>query len=295
MARSCNTLVLAIDGGGTRCRVAACGAGDAVVVETGPANVSTDFDGSVAEIRQGVAALAARSGLEAGVLWAAPTFVGLAGVTGPDIADRLRGALPFGRVRIEDDRIAAVRGVLGGRDGVLAHCGTGSFFGAQTEGVVRLSGGWGAVLGDEASAQWVGRAALRLALETVDGRLAPSPLSMRLLADLDGAPGIVRFAGRARPPDFGALAPQVTEGAKAGDAIALRIMHGGADEIARGLRHLGWRTGRALCLTGGIGPEYAPYLPADLRGCLARAEGTPLDGAISLARELASEGADERR
>jgi glucosamine kinase len=227
-------------------------------------------------------------------VFAAPAFVGLAGVTGPVIAERLRGALPLRHVRIADDRPAAVRGVLGQRDGVIGHCGTGSFYAAQAGGEISLAGGWGPVLGDEASAQWVGRAALRLTLETVDGRLDPAPLSEHLLSRFDGAPGIVEFAGKARPSEFGALAPLVTEAAGRGDALAELIMRQGADEIARAIRHLGWTPRQPVCLTGGIGPHYGRYLPADIQACIASSEGEPLDGAISLAQDFAKEISHER-
>jgi glucosamine kinase len=294
MTEIARTLVLAIDGGGTRCRVAARAGHKIVSVETGPANVSTDLDGAIRQILRGIALLAERMDCPVDVILAAPVFVGLAGVTGPAVADSLRAALPFDLVRVADDRLAAVRGALGRRDGAIGHCGTGSFYAAQTGGEIRLSGGWGPVLGDEASAQWVGRAALRLTLEAVDGRLAASQLSERLLAEFGDASGIVRFAGSARPSEFGALAPLVTDLAGQGDAIAEQIMRQGADEIARGLRHLGWSPGQVVCLTGGIGPHYIPYLPADLRADLAEREGEPLDGAISLALDFAQDIAHER-
>lgn len=293
MNTAANTLVLAIDGGGTRCRIAAHD-GKTVMVETGSANVSTEFDGAIRQILQGLETLAERMGCQVDMLTSAPAFVGLAGVTGPVIAERLHAALPFRRVRIEDDRVAAVRGVLGRRDGVLGHCGTGSFYAGQSGTEIRLSGGWGPILGDEASAQWVGKTALRLVLKTVDGRLSPSPLAERLLSDFGGAVGIVQFAGTARPSEFGALAPRVTEFARRGDAIAETIMTLGAEEIAGGLRHIGWRPGIPVCLTGGIGPCYLPYLSDDLRACLIEREGEPLDGAISLAQDLAMEIANER-
>ncbi len=295
MIDSSPTPVLAIDGGGTRCRVA-LGTGDAITaIETGSANVSTDFDGSVRQILEGLDRLAERLAWPLDRLTALPAFVGLAGVTGPAIAERLRAALPLARVRIEDDRPAALRGALGRRDGAIAHCGTGSFYAAQIGSDMRFSGGWGPVLGDEASAQWIGRTALRMTLETTDGRIAPAPFGARLLADLDGPAGIVRFAGTARPTDFGAIAPLVTEFAQGGDALARAILRLGADEILRGLRHIGWQPGRTLCLTGGIGPHYAAYLPDEMRACIAPAEGEPLDGALSLARDLAQETQDERR
>lgn len=291
MSTAATSPVLAIDGGGTRCRVAFCDGGDVVSVETGSANVSTDFDAAVREIVAGIGGLTERLGLSVEAL---PAFVGLAGVTGPTIADRLRAALPFRRARIADDRPAALRGALGRRNGVIAHCGTGSFFAAQRDGAMRFAGGWGPVLGDEASAQWVGRAALRLTLESVDGRRDGTPLTQKLLADFGDPAGVVRFAGAARPADFGALAPLVTDHAAQGDAVAVEIMRLGASEIARALPHLGWSPGKAICLTGGIGPRYAAWLPEALHADLAAPEGEPLDGALSLARDFSAEIAHER-
>lgn len=295
MSRLEDTLVIAIDGGGTRCRMASSEDGNVVSVETGSANVSTDLDGAIQEVKKGLQDLADHMSRPVEVLSDAPTFVGLAGVTGPDIAAQLRAALPFRRIRIADDRPAAVRGVLGQRDGALAHCGTGSFYASQFAGNIKLAGGWGPVLGDEASAQWVGRKALQLALEAVDGRVAASSLSDRLQADFGGSAGLVGFAGAASPPEFGALAPRVTNAAGEGDALAINIMRKGASEIARSVRYLGWHPGVTLCLTGGIGPYYGPYLPDDLRACLTESEGEPLDGAISLALDFAREITDEHR
>lgn len=285
--------VLAIDGGGTRCRLAVADGHMIVSIETGSANVSTDFDAAVREVMQGLVRLAERLERPMGALYALPAFVGLAGVTGPAMAERLRTALPLKHVRIADDRPAALRGALGGKDGVIAHCGTGSFFAAQINGASRFAGGWGPVLGDEASAQWIGRAALRMTLESSDGRCDPSPLCKHLLSDFGDTAGIVRFAGAALPSQFGALAPLVTEFARRGDNLACDIMRSGAGEIVRTLPKMGWIPGLSICLTGGIGPHYVPYLPQDMQASIMAPAGEPLDGAISLARDLAKDLAQE--
>lgn len=289
MSESKHSAVLAIDGGGTRCRIA-YQRGDAIIsVETGSANISTDCEGAIRQVLDGLAALSARVALGTDEMARLPAFVGLAGVTGPLIADRLREALPFANARIEDDRPAALRGALGDRDGFIAHCGTGSFYGAQVDGTMTFSGGWGPVLGDEASAQWVGRTALTRTLETVDGRRASSDLSRALLDRFGGASGIVRFGATARPSEFGAIAPMITTFATSGDALAAQVMSAGASEIARSLAKLGWTPGQAICLTGGIGPFFEAYLPEPMRVEVTAAEGEPLSGALSLARELEKE------
>lgn len=291
MSDSQDIPVLAVDGGGTRCRVALAQSGEVTSVETGPANVSTDFEGGARQVLEGLHAIANKTGRALEDLAQYPAFIGLAGVTGSAIAERLRAALPLRNLRIDDDRPAALRGALGRRDGVIAHCGTGSFFGAQIDGAMRFAGGWGPVLGDEASAQWIGRTALRLALETVDGRFSHTPLAAALLDRLEGAPGIVRFATTAIPAEFGALAPMVTDHASRGDALGQHVMMAGAADIARSLPLIGWVPGLAICLTGGIGPQFAPYLPEAMQSDLDTPAGTPIDGALSLAAERIGEPA----
>lgn len=289
MRTSGHTAVVAIDGGGTHCRVAYRDGTATRVVETGPSNVSTDFDGAVREILDGFRRLAEEVGLAPKALGRLPAFVGVAGMTGPEIAGRLSRALPFAAARIEDDRPAAVRGVLGGADGFLGHCGTGSFFASQIAGAIRLSGGWGPVLGDEASAQWIGRRALRIALEQADGLCPASPMGTALLDRHGGTMGIVKFAGTAKPPEFGRIGPYVTRCAGNGDVLAERVLQEGADEVARNLTALGWTPGREICLTGGIGPHFIPYLPPGMQASRVDPRGTPLDGALSLASDFAAE------
>ncbi|MGR3512087.1 MAG: BadF/BadG/BcrA/BcrD ATPase family protein [Paracoccaceae bacterium] len=284
-----HTTALAVDGGGTRCRIAVQCNGAVSSFETGSANISTDFDGAVSQVLDGLKGVAAKMAIDIDDLVSLPAFVGLAGVTDRHIAERLEAALPLTNVRIEDDRPAALRGALGDHDGVIAHCGTGSFFGLKLGSDMRFSGGWGPVLGDEASAQWVGRAALRDTLKTVDGRCTASELSNELLDEFEGEAGIVRFAGSARPSDFGAIAPKVTDFATRGDAFAQRIMFAGACDIEQGLIQIGWTPGRPICLTGGIGPQFQPYLPAQMQTEIVPASGEPLSGALLLASELESE------
>ncbi len=280
---------MAVDGGGTRCRVA-CRIGDTFhSVETGAANVSTDFDGALVQIKAGIEDLAGVLGVKVRDMIKWPAFVGLAGVTDARMADRLRAALGLTNARIEDDRPAALRGALGAQDGVIAHCGTGSFLAAQQDGVMRFAGGWGSVLGDEASAQWVGRRALSAALCAYDGTQVDTGLTQKLLADLHGPAGIVRFAGAATPAQFGALAPDVTAAARSGDQVAQLIMRAGADYIAGIAKQLGWQAGKAICLTGGIAMQYADYLPTDMQSAIRPPLGEPLTGALALAAEVRHE------
>ena len=122
-------------------------------------------------------------------------------------------ALPLDHARIEDDRRSALVGALGSRDGAIAHCGTGSFLGANTNGKMRFAGGWGPVLGDEASAQWVGRKSLAATLNALDGLALRTPLVDEMLNHFGSSEAIVAFAAKASPADFGLLAQRTTKAA----------------------------------------------------------------------------------
>lgn len=286
--------VIAIDGGGTRCRIALRDNGKDTVVELGSANVTTDFDAAISEMTRGLQMLGDRAGMGLEDMAKIPAYAGLAGVAGTSIADKVAHALPFTHVRVEDDRRSALKGALGSRDGVVAHCGTGSFLAAQVGDSQRFAGGWGPVLGDPASAQWVGRRALSLTLDAVDGIHTHSELSQHLLERFSGAAGIVAFAAAARPTDFGALAPNVTQRAAEGDTLAQMILQEAGQNIATLLPVMGWAPEMTICLTGGIAPHYAPYLPEGMQNCIAPPLGEPLSGALLLAQAFSEEITHER-
>ncbi|MGR3635662.1 MAG: BadF/BadG/BcrA/BcrD ATPase family protein [Shimia sp.] len=285
--------VLAIDGGGTRCRIALQNGENLTQIKAGSANVSTDFEAAIREILAGLATLSKETGVATQTLCAMPTYAGLAGVTGQKIASRVAAALPFQTIKVEDDRPSALRGAVGAGDGFVVHCGTGSFVAAQLKGRVHLAGGWGAVLGDPSSAQWVGRQSLARTLDVSDGLRQSSDLSKALMDRFDGTAGIVAFAATASPADFGALAPAVSKRAANGDPMATAIMQDAMDRMATTLRKLGWQDGVPICLTGGIGPLYAPYMPSDMQACLAEKLGEPMAGAVSLAKDFSKEITDE--
>ena len=68
--------ILAVDGGGTHCRLACNHQGDIVQIEAGAANVSNDFDAAVAEIIGGLDTLCAMVGDSAMRFCTAPPLLG---------------------------------------------------------------------------------------------------------------------------------------------------------------------------------------------------------------------------
>ena len=132
-----------------------------------------------------------------------------------------------------------------------------------------------------------GRSALSVCLDVEDGLRTPSPLTDALRERFGGPDGIVAFAANATPADFGALAPDVMEFAATGDPNLLELIGGLSRSFIDILARIGWTGDTPVALTGGTAPSYAPYLPAEIRDRLTDPLGSPMDGAIALAREFA--------
>jgi len=278
--------VLAIDGGGTRCRFALVVDTERFDCELGAANVFTDFEGAVRCIKSGVIQLSAVAGVEVEAIYNVPAYVGLAGANVEATRAKLKRSLGFTVVEFEDDRNAAVRGALGASDGFLAHCGTGSFFASQIAENRAFFGGWGPILGDEASACWMGKKALSSVLEHIDGRKSCPDLAAAVLGKLKNADGILAFAAAATPEKFGAFAPHVTELATRGDPVCIDILCEGATLVSQSLESAGWQPGSPICLTGGLAYEYGAYLSEEKTKAIVEPLGPPIDGAIALAQQL---------
>ncbi|EIE49097.1 ATPase [Salipiger aestuarii] len=274
-------MILGVDAGGTTCRLALEHDGQRTEVTLGAANVTSDFDAAVTVLRAGLAQLAQEAGLSLDALRPCPAWLAVAGVTGPEMADRLRAALPLERATVDEDRRAALAGALGDRTGCLAGIGTGSFLARQDGATFVTLGGHGLVLGDEGSGAWLGRELLSYCLRAHDGLEPMTPLAETVLRDFGGVVGIVALAARATPQDFARLAPRITESQ---DAAAAMQMRRGAAWLATGLNALGWSPGEPICLMGGVAPAYARWLPREMAENRVPPSGTALDGALLLAR-----------
>lgn len=280
--------LLGIDGGGTSCRIALERHGRRTEVVLGRANVTSDFEGATKLIREGLDAVAAKAGLADDGLWTCPAYLGLAGIVDDAGAEAVMKALPLRAVVVEDDRRAAVVGALGVADGTVAGVGTGSFLARRSGAGLRLVGGWGLRLGDEASGAWLGRRLLASVLDVVDGLQGETDLTGDVFRQFGHAASeIVAFSLRADPAEFAELAPLVVEAAKAGDRVGEKLMREGRDYLVRTIDRLGWQDRERLCLIGGVAPHYQDYLPENIARSVVSAKGTSLDGALQLAADVA--------
>lgn len=286
MENNMPSFVIGCDGGGSGCRVVVADANGRVLAQAagGPANVTSDFDGAIASLSAALADAARQLGLSLGDFSDAVAHFGLAGVQSAQGAARVAAALPLRNPRITEDRVVAVAGALGDADGVLLAIGTGTIIAASRAGVLSHVGGWGLQLSDQASGAWLGRAVLERVLLCHDGLEAFGDLTSQIFAEFIRDPGaLVRFAATARPADYAGYAPVVVQAAKAGDADGVALMQRGAAYLARALDVIHFVPSDLLCLTGGVAPHYAPYLPAAAQQAIAPAKGSGVDGALRLA------------
>ena len=280
--------LIAIDGGGSRCRFAIATPAGRLNAEFGTANVFTDRAAAIRTLNTGLDALMDKARLPRAALADIPVYAGLAGVIDEEAAHEVAQRLPPRIIQIEDDRRSAVVGALGPKNGCMIGIGTGSFLARQAEDGIRFIGGYGPLIGDEASGKWLGAQLLRRVLLTEDGILPPTPLTQEISSRFGNDPmQIVAFSGVSGPAEFAEFAPRITAAAEKGDRIALELMRDGADYISKGLQALGFAEGEPICAVGGVAPHYAGYLPLKMQQALSEPEGTAIDGALQLAQELA--------
>lgn len=233
-------LYVGVDGGATKTlAVAADGEGRVVGVgESGPSNYHVvGLDGAVENINTAVKQAIAAAGRET----AEVVTLGLAGMdTSHDFkifeekaAPRVAGR----RVFVRHDAEIALVGATLGEPGVIVIAGTGSVAGARNRrGEYARCGGWGHLLGDEGSAYFIAREALRAVLWAFDGRGPSTQLTEPVLKALGVASPdeilIKVYGERMSVREIARLAPLVTEAAKRGDPVAKSIVEDAAKHLA---------------------------------------------------------------
>ena len=229
------SLVLGIDGGGTRTRASIVD-GDRTLSHVEGDSIKWLRVGQEAADRN-LRAMLKDAFDKAGVGRIEAASAGMASSTMPGVKEWLTAAMQsYGAQRTEvvGDEVVALDAAVKGGPGILQIAGTGSnTIGRMPDGSRERAGGWSSRLGDEGSGYWIGLHAVRRALHAYD-REQPCGIleavgkawgtsSMDELIDLgNSSPG----------PDFAALAPLVSQLAEAGDAVAHSVLDQAAADLA---------------------------------------------------------------
>ncbi len=287
MGDSPNGYIIAVDGGGSTCRVCVADAmGNVLGRAVGqPANIATDFEKSRENILETIGQAYNEAGLKSDRSAGDVAYLGLAGAGIGDLASRLEQSLKFNRVKVVTDREPTVHGALGGEDGTVALFGTGSFYSCRRGGELRNVGGWGFRLCDDGGGAFLGINLLRRVVQAYDGLIAHSPLTRDILDRFGGTPhGIVTFAQTASPMEFGEFAPDFVAAFKNADPVVIDLVNGAVDRLHRTLEVLDARSSGALYLLGGLGPFYQSQLNAEYQKLCKTPVGDALAGCILLAQ-----------
>jgi N-acetylglucosamine kinase len=229
------TLLIGLDSGGSKTRaLLATGEGDvlAAVDDVGlDPNGATDWPARLsailARLTQGRTITAAVLGLpchgEDAMTSAAQR----------DAAAQALGPIPH---LVRNDVEIAFDGAFAGGPGVLLLSGTGSMVWAGNGHDSLRVGGWGEVFGDEGSAHWIGREALSLATQALDGRRPEAQaLAQAVLAatGTDAARLVTwAFARTDRRAAVAGIARAVCAVAEAGDPVARNLIDQAAAALA---------------------------------------------------------------
>ncbi|WP_020394375.1 BadF/BadG/BcrA/BcrD ATPase family protein [Thiolinea disciformis] len=286
-------LLLGIDGGGSTCRARLADASGTILSEAqgGAANLRLGVAHVIEVIQDTTQKALHQAGLSHLPLNQLHAGIGLAGYV---LSSDIQAALPikqlFASCTLSNDAYIACLGAHQGQAGGIIIAGTGTCAQIICPAASRTFGGWGFALGDQGSGAILGREAVRLALQALEGLTQGSALTEQVNAYFEHkAERYLEWGLNAKPADYAIFARLVIEQADQGDSLALHLLDQALSSILLMFKVLKqYNTGR-ISLMGGLAPSYRRYLPQDIQQELMAVQGDALDGALLLARQIRPE------
>ena len=280
-------VIMAVDGGGSRCRLAAFNKTGEVLARVTideHASLSLGVNDAWQHIETGMVQL--RQLLAKPDDWLPESLMmGLAGSLQEgrrcEFLDLLPKHLP--RTLVTDGH-AQLMGASGGRPGICLAMGTGSVLHwLDSQGDCGMVGGWGFPAGDEGSGAWLGLRLVQHYLWHIDGRRQHGSLIDAAEQRIGGSvSAIQQWSTQSKSGVLAQLAPLVFEHARQDDALALSILQE-ATGHALELVHLAPEN-LPVHIVGGIGEQLLELLAAQLGTRVMPAEGDALQGLWQLSR-----------
>jgi N-acetylglucosamine kinase-like BadF-type ATPase len=235
-------LFLAVDGGQTATRVVLADEGGRILAQAtgGPSN-HTEEPGGPERLEQVIRDTVSNALLDSGGAsideqeFAAACF-GMTGET--TIKQRILAQLiQTPRLSVVHDSVNALMGATAGKPGLIVIAGTGSVArGMDSQGRHLRVGGWGHLFGDEGSAYWIGREAIRAVASQLDGFGKPTRLTQLLLTQLavPSAYALMEkyYCGDWSRDHMASLAVWVSKAASDGDRVAQGILRDAGQRLA---------------------------------------------------------------
>lgn len=226
------TLAVIVDNEGRELGRGLAGSGNQSIVGTTQAALSIR-----AAVDAAVEAAGSVSADGAGGLHIRKAWLGMAGVDRPSDFEMLYPEVAglADQVQLTNDA-ELLLGALDNAVGIALISGTGSIaLGRNAQGIVKRTGGWGHVIGDEGAGYEFGRQALIAAVRYADGRGPQTALLDLVMQEwnlkrVDDIIGIIYPETNAS--QVARLSRQVFQAARSGDAVARKIIDEGAQDLA---------------------------------------------------------------
>jgi glucosamine kinase len=279
-----------IDGGGSKCKAVVVSE-DNIVLGTGisgPGNPLYGFEQATDSITASVLFALEDAGLNDLPLGNLIAGVGLAGLNLPLLFDQMSAwQHPFKDLFLATDLFIACLGAHQGGEGAVMITGTGSCGFSYVDGHPFVIGAHGFPHGDKGSGAWFGLQAAKHVLLSIDGILAPTIMTDRLLKILNCKNDIalVEVIAGQSATFYGKLAHLVFDAAEQEDEIAKRIVDEGANYIDNMANTLLSKNPPRISMIGGLTPRLKPWLSESTRSKLSKPLSPPEIGSVLFARE----------
>jgi len=284
--------LLAVDGGGSHCRVRLCDSNHNVLSEAsaGSANVRLGADTVFKEILSATAQALKQANLTQDILKKTYVGMGLAGAVSPSLNDSIRKhPHPFAALHLENDAVIACLGAHQAQPGAIVILGTGSCaiinHGDKVQQQFQTIGGWGLGISDQGSGAKLGLDFVRAALTGFEGITQNSPLIDTFMQTFNDSPlAVFQWCEQAKPKQYGSLVPMIIEHHQQNDPIACQLINNSINEATALIARTIELSATKVCLMGGYAQFIAPLLDYELKQHICSAQGDALDGGIYLAK-----------
>lgn len=280
-------VIMAVDGGGSRCRVAAFSEAGEILARASieeHASLSLGVNEAWQHIEAGISVL--RQSLNQPPGWLPDRLMmGLAGSLQQTRRKKFLALVPDSLpcVLVTDGH-AQLLGATGGKPGVCLAIGTGSVLHwLDGDGHAGMVGGWGFPVGDEGSGAWLGMRLVQSYLWHHDGKRQSGSLIQAIEQRVGSSVSeIQQWSTQSQSSVLAQLAPLAFEHAAAGDTLALSLIRQAADHalelVALAPADL------PVYIVGGVGEQLRELLMESLGSRVVRAEGDALHGLWQLSQ-----------
>jgi N-acetylglucosamine kinase-like BadF-type ATPase len=227
-------LYIGIDGGGTK---TACVLGDDSAVlansrSSGSNVIRLGEKQAGAALREAISKACASAGVSPLNIHA--VCVGASGAGQTAVQETLKGLIgrivPRSFVHVIGDNEIALEAALQQLPGIVVIAGTGSIaYGRNERGERARAGGWGPIVSDEGSGQWIGREAVASALRTGDPYFLDAVMQHW---SLESKEQLIQYVNQSPTPDFSSLPPLVIVAAERKNVTARAVLSDAGKHLA---------------------------------------------------------------